>query len=177
MARPFGCPNGSPTDATVTDVCRPGTLSRCETISASAVTTMFLFGAVAVAAGITFQCTPTHVWDGDGPIWCAEGPKIRLAGIAAREMDGTCRPGHPCPNASPIASRDHLVRLLGGARGLGPHGHVLVRGPVLTCQSMGSGKGDRTAAWCSTGRMNLSCEMVRRGYAARWQVYWDERRC
>lgn len=37
-----------------------------------------------VAQGTSFTCTPTRVWDGDGPIWCAEGPKIRLAGIAAR---------------------------------------------------------------------------------------------
>ena len=41
-----------------------------------------------VKAGQTFTCTPTHVWDGDGPIWCEEGPRLRLAGIAAREMDG-----------------------------------------------------------------------------------------
>jgi hypothetical protein len=41
----------------------------------------------AVASGRTFPCTPTRVWDADGPIWCAEGPRIRLAGIAAREMN------------------------------------------------------------------------------------------
>ena len=40
--------------------------------------------ASIVAAGQTFTCTPTHVWDGDGPIWCAEGPHVRLSGIAAR---------------------------------------------------------------------------------------------
>jgi endonuclease YncB( thermonuclease family) len=54
--------------------------------------------AVAVLpSGKHFPCTPTHVWDGDGPIWCAEGPRVRLAGIAAREMDETCKSGHPCP--------------------------------------------------------------------------------
>ena len=46
-----------------------------------------------VAAGQTFTCTATHVWDGDGPMWCAEGPKIRLAGIAARDIDETCKRG------------------------------------------------------------------------------------
>lgn len=54
-----------------------------------------------VRSGDTFTCTPIPVWDGDGPIWCAEGPKIRLAGIAARELDGSCRPAHPCPAAEP----------------------------------------------------------------------------
>ena len=50
-----------------------------------------------VAAGAAFTCTPVAIWDGDGPIWCAEGPKVRIAGVAAREMDGTCRPNQPCP--------------------------------------------------------------------------------
>src|SRR4028118_43364 len=52
-----------------------------------------------LAAEALFICTPVEVWDGDGPIWCAEGPRVRLAGIAARELDETCRPGHPCPRA------------------------------------------------------------------------------
>jgi len=45
--------------------------------------------AEIVRTGQTFTCTPTAVWDGDGPVWCAEGPKVRIAGVAAREMDGT----------------------------------------------------------------------------------------
>lgn len=32
--------------------------------------------AEIVPAGRTFQCTPGAVWDGDGPVWCAEGPKV-----------------------------------------------------------------------------------------------------
>jgi endonuclease YncB( thermonuclease family) len=52
---------------------------------------LFLLAAISIVpAGQTFQCTPTRVWDGDGPIWCGEGPRIRLSGIAAREMDGSC---------------------------------------------------------------------------------------
>lgn len=38
-----------------------------------------------VAHGQTFTCMPTRVWDGDGPIWCAEGQMVRLAAIAKRE--------------------------------------------------------------------------------------------
>ena len=29
-----------------------------------------------IPAGQTFTCTPVAVWDGDGPIWCEEGPRI-----------------------------------------------------------------------------------------------------
>lgn len=134
--------------------------------------------AEAVAAGLAFICTPTHVWDGDGPIWCAEGPKIRLAGIAAREMDGSCKPGHPCPNSDARGARDYLASLLGRRTGIAPTGHVKVTGSALSCISYGSGKGDRTAASCSSPRVgDLGCAMLRSGYAVRWQRYVRGKPC
>ena len=136
-----------------------------------------LLAASVVPAGQLFDCTPTAVWDGDGPIWCAEGAHIRLSGIAAREMDGTCRPGHPCPAADPIAARDHLVALLGKRSGVRPTGHISVRGPTMRCRSAGAG-GNRTAAFCTSPRSgDISCAMVRDGYAARWDRYWQGHRC
>lgn len=134
--------------------------------------------ASVVAPGITFTCTPVAVWDGDGPIWCAEGPRIRLEGIAAREMDETCRPGHPCPRASGRAARDHLVALLGGVRGTLRTGHIVVRGSPLTCVSNGSAKGSRTGALCRSPDVgDLSCAMVRDGYALAWARYGGNRLC
>jgi endonuclease YncB( thermonuclease family) len=127
-----------------------------------------------VSAGTSFTCTPVRVWDGDGPIWCAEGPRIRLAGIAAREMDGSCRPGHPCPKADAIQACDHLVRLIGRKTGVASSGHILVTGEPLTCRSDGSGKGGRTAAWCSNSKAgDLSRAMVKSGFALKWERYWD----
>lgn len=87
---------------------------------------LFLIQAV-VAAGTSFTCTPTRVWDGDGPIWCAEGPKIRLAAIATREVelrsgrvvDAGCNNGHPCPSTDGVVARDALVRLIGRSTGRG----------------------------------------------------------
>jgi endonuclease YncB( thermonuclease family) len=134
--------------------------------------------AAALAAGLTFTCTPIRVWDGDGPIWCAEGPKVRLAGIAAREMDGSCRPGHPCPAAPATVARDRLVRLLGGPACRSREGHVLVRGQTLRCTSTGSAGGARTAAWCQSPKLgDLSCAMLKTGSVARWDRYWRGRRC
>ncbi len=139
---------------------------------------LIFLAASIVTAGQTFTCTPTHVWDGDGPIWCAEGPHVRLAGVAAREMDGTCRRGHPCPEASATQARDALVRLLGGARGSNSTAHVIVSGPRLTCRSEGSAGGNRTAAWCRlpTGS-DLSCAMIRTGTVLRWDRYWKGPAC
>lgn len=140
--------------------------------------TLISIAAQIIVAGTTFTCTPMRVWDGDGPIWCAEGPKVRLAGIAAREMDGTCRPGHPCPTATATAARDRLVRLLGGSTGRSPEGHALVRGPALQCASTGSAGGSRTAAWCTAPQLgDLSCAMLGTGTVARWDRYWRGRRC
>lgn len=134
--------------------------------------------ALIVPAGENFVCTPIKVWDGDGPIWCAEGPRIRLAGIAAREMDETCRPGQPCPTQSGHAARDHLVGLLGGARGQTDTGHIIVQGPTLNCQSQGHARGSRTGAWCQRpDGVDLSCAMIEGGYAVRWDVYDPGHRC
>jgi len=143
---------------------------------------MLMIPAIAslfiVAAGQSFSCTPTRVWDGDGPIWCAEGPRIRIAGIAAREMDGTCRRWQPCPKASAEAARDRLVQLLGGARGRTADGHILVQGPRLNCLSDGPAKGSRTAAWCSAPAIgDLSCAMVRSGTTLPWKHFGGDQVC
>ena len=149
---------------------------------------LFAFGLLAssqvpahaevVPRGQTFTCTPTAVWDGDGPIWCAEGPKVRIAGVAAREIDGTCRPGQPCPSTSGTDARDNLVQLLGGPRGKLSEGHVKVRAAAMKCVSDGSAGGSRTAAWCTSPAVgDLSCSVVRAGGAMRWRRYWRDHQC
>lgn len=139
---------------------------------------LVILAASIVAAGQTFTCTPTHVWDGDGPVWCAEGPHLRIAGIAAREMDDTCRSNQPCPSASAVEARGALVGLLGGPRGTIPTGHVVVRGQRLTCRSEGSAGGSRTAAWCRLpSGADLSCAMIRTGTVLRWDRYWKGPAC
>lgn len=138
----------------------------------------FLAQAAVVNAGETFTCTPVKLWDGDGPIHCAEGPRIRLSGIAARETDGSCRPGHPCPAASAEAARDTLAALLGRTIGTAPEGHLLIEGPALSCRSVGSAGGKRTAAWCTSPvKGDLSCAMVASGTAAKWDKYWRGHVC
>lgn len=134
--------------------------------------------ASVVPAGQSFDCTPIAVWDGDGPIWCAEGPHIRLSGIAAREIDGTCRAGHPCPDADAGVARDHLAALVGTPGGFLPSGHVKVSGPTMRCRSAGGAGGNRTAAFCVSPKSgDVSCAMVRDGYAARWDRYWQDHKC
>lgn len=123
---------------------------------------------MSMIAAAAFICTPIAVWDGDGPVWCAEGPKIRIANISARELDGTCRRGHPCPNASGVAARDALVGLFGGATGRWDTGHIQVRGRSMQCTALGESYG-RTVATCTLadGR-DLGRAMIATGTVARW---------
>lgn len=140
--------------------------------------TAVLFVAAVIPAGKPFVCTPTRVWDGDGPVWCREGARLRLAGIAAREHDGTCRANQPCPRASAEAARDTLVKLLGKPNGQSRQGHIVVRGPTLRCVSNGSAGRGRTDAWCvSPTNGDVSCAMVASGMVLRWQRYWRGHRC
>jgi hypothetical protein len=70
------------------------------------------------------------------------------------------------------------VRLLGGSRGRGARGHVLVAGPRLSCVGYGSAKGSRTAALCRAPAVgDLSCAMVRSGTVLRWRRYGGDRLC
>ena len=131
-----------------------------------------------IPVGQTFRCTPTLVWDGDGPVFCAEGPKLRIAAVAAREMDGTCRRNQPCPRLSAIEARDRLVKIFGGSRGTTRDGHIIVRSATMTCRSDGSAGGSRTAAWCVSPVFgDLSCAVVRAGGALRWPRYWRDHHC
>ena len=140
---------------------------------------LLLATATIVPSGQSFECVPTRVWDADGPIWCSNGVRIRLAGIAAREIDETCRRGHPCPQASGIEARDYLISLLGTRGKATRHGHITVSASAtLSCTSTGSADGSRTGAWCySPIAGDLSCAMVRSGYAARWDRYWGSHQC
>lgn len=133
---------------------------------------------VLVPSGSEFTCTPIRVWDGDGPIWCAEGVHVRVAGIAAREIDGSCRSNQPCPATDPIKSRNALVNLIGRPISVAREGHVIVRGPTMACVSVGEAGGTRTAAWCvSPIGGDLSCAMVGGGWALQWPQYWRHHLC
>lgn len=87
--------------------------------------------AQVIAAGLTFARTPVTVDDGDCPVWYEEGPKVRPAGVAAREMDRSCRRYQPCPAVGEVDARDRLARLFRGARDVRPEGHIVVRSAVF----------------------------------------------
>lgn len=121
----------------------------------------------SAAAGDAFSCTVENITDGD-TLRCAESGadgrsiRVRLSGIAARERDGSCSPGHPCPDATAESATAELERLAGGQ--------------VLRCEPVGTTYG-RVAAFCHAGGVDLSCAMVEGGYAAKWDKHWNGHRC
>ena len=116
----------------------------------------------------SFYCTVAEVTDGD-TLRCRELDssgrqiRIRVAGIAARESDESCAPGHPCPEASGQAARQLLRSMSLSQR--------------LSCQHRGETYG-RIAAFCQRDDgLDLSCAMVASGTALRWDRHWGDHRC
>jgi endonuclease YncB( thermonuclease family) len=116
---------------------------------------------VDLAAGKQFPCTVQSVYDGDGPINCAEvdaeGKQVslRLRGIEAREPDNSCQT-EVCPPLSGEQAKAALTRLAVGR---------------LQCLSYGPSY-NRVDAFCrNASGQDLSCEMLRSGTAVRWAQY------
>jgi endonuclease YncB( thermonuclease family) len=107
-----------------------------------------------------FSCTVQSITDGD-TFRCTNGTRIRLSSIDTPEMPGSCRPGRTCAPGDPYAAKAALQRLIGGR--------------TVQCEKVGMSY-DRVAAWCSVNGMDLSCAMVRRGYAVKLAQYDRERR-
>lgn len=65
------------------------------------------------AGGAGFSCQASSITDED-TLRCADGTRVRLHAVEARESDGRCLPGHPCSQASAQAATDRLAQLAGG---------------------------------------------------------------
>lgn len=101
-------------------------------------------------------CIVASVTDGD-TLRCRDGTRVRLHAIAARERDGSCSAGHPCPSATAQAATSELRRLAAGR--------------TLRCQSTGESY-DRITAICWTPEgEEINCAMVRSGVALIWDRF------
>lgn len=107
-------------------------------------------------AAILFACTVVSVHDGD-TLTCRDGTKVRLAAIDAPEI-GPCRGrrGRVCVPGDGPASRNALNRL--------------VLGRTIRCEKAGMSY-QRVVAWCGLNGIDLSCSMMRGGYAVRVAQY------
>lgn len=113
-----------------------------------------------------FICEVVKVHDGDGPLWCQSGQKVRVAGIQAPDFESA----EPCrrPAARRVtymcddAAAERSQRIVSG----------LTLNKRLICQPTGKSY-QRVVARCTLpdGR-SLSCAAIAAGAAVRWDSYW-----
>ena len=116
-----------------------------------------------VAATAPFSCRVVRVHDGDGPIWCANGIKVRTAGVQAPDFESatpcqTRKTNYVCDDRTAEASRTIVERL--------------VLGRTMTCVPVDRSY-KRVVDRCTLpdGR-SLTCATIAAGAAQKWEAYW-----
>lgn len=113
-----------------------------------------------------FVCEVVKVHDGDGPIWCRNGIKVRVAGIQAPDYASAA----PCRR--PAAKRTAYICDSAAAKRSRATVERLVLRKRITCQPVDRSY-KRLVARCTLpdGR-SLSCAAIAAGAAVRWSTYW-----
>lgn len=115
-----------------------------------------LQSAAALSDQTHLSCAVAYVNDGD-TLRCQDGTRIRLHAVAARESDGSCSPGHPCPAATAESAAAVLRRLADGR--------------TLSCRRTGRSY-DRITAICWTPEgVEINCAMIRSGTTLIWEKF------
>jgi len=96
-------------------------------------------------------CPNPYHHDGDAIRCGSKGRSDRLYAIDAPEMPGACRTGRQCTPGDPFAARDHL--------------RALTAGKTVVCRQADLDRYGRSVVQCFANHIDLSCQMVRDGYA------------
>lgn len=117
-------------------------------------------------------CTPALIYDAD-TFTCADGTKLRVAGVNSRELKGVPCPGdYPCPAMSAIKARDVTVRLLGATVvGKRPTGHLIVRAPAIRYQEVDRSHNRLVARIITARGHDLRCGLQAAGAVAAWPKF------
>lgn len=123
-----------------------------------------LIAAAALAPGQTFTCDVVRVHDGDGPIWCMDGPKLRVAGIQAPDFESASpcrqrpiRAGYVCSDVRARAAQRAVSHLVLHRR--------------LTCVALEPSYSRMVATCRLPDGRDLGCAIVAAGAANWWPAY------
>ena len=105
-------------------------------------------------AEAALTCDSPSITDGD-TLRCG-GQRVRLVGIDAPEMPGSCRAGRRCVEGDPYSSAAYLTS---------------ITRTEVKCISEGTDYYDRTLARCEADGVDLSCAMIKSGHAERRYGY------
>ena len=125
---------------------------------------------IAAAALPSFRCYVVRVHDGDGPLWCRSGQRIRVAGIQAPDFESAepCRrhdarrENYTCDDRAAKRAR----RIMSG----------LTLGKRLSCQPTGKSYSQIVARCTLPDGRSLSCAAIAGGAAVKWDRYWRQYR-
>jgi len=126
-----------------------------------------LFATLIAAAALPpFTCDVIRVHDGDGPLWCRSGQKVRIAGVQAPDFENA----QPCQR--PVARRTAYTCDDQAARRSRTIVERLVLHRRLSCQPVDRSY-SRVVARCTLpdGR-SVSCAVIAAGAAGAWPTYW-----
>lgn len=137
---------------------RPAFATATQRLTTKSLETAFQLSRPGAAGSrrLSFTCEVSDVHDGD-TLRCADGARVRLHAVAARELDGTCSPGHPCPAASAESARAALQQL--AAR------------QTIQCSPIGRSYGRVTAICRTNTGLEINCAMVRSGTTLVWERF------
>lgn len=107
-------------------------------------------------AGADFTCRVSKVNDGD-TLRCADGTRVRLHAVAARESDNSCSPNHPCPTASAASATQALT--------------TLAAGKTLSCMETGQSYNRITAICWTPQGVEINCAMIQSGTTVVWDRF------
>lgn len=110
----------------------------------------------APMAGADFTCRVSKVNDGD-TLRCADGTRVRLHAVAARESDNSCSPNHPCPTASAASATQALTNLAAGQ--------------TLSCLETGQSYNRITAICWTPQGVEINCAMIQSGTTVVWDRF------
>jgi endonuclease YncB( thermonuclease family) len=112
---------------------------------------------VLAASFLCAMTPPAYVTDGD-TFRCADGTRVRVAGVDANEMNGACH--NVCAAMNAKQARDYAASL--------------IMGRTIRCESVGTSY-KRIVARCTLpDHRSLSYALIAHGAAVRWDRYWKK---
>jgi uncharacterized membrane protein YsdA (DUF1294 family) len=106
---------------------------------------------IPLVAALVFACERPKHHDGDAIRCMGQTRSMRMHGIDAPEMPGSCRPGRKCTPGDPFAARDYLTSLTVGR--------------AVRCQEKDVDRYGRVVVRCVADDLDLGCAMVEAGHA------------
>lgn len=112
-----------------------------------------------LALAASFACHVVKVHDGD-TFTCDDRTRVRVAGVDANEMNGTCH--NVCAAMNAKQARDYTASL--------------IMGRTIRCEAVGQSYRRIVARCTLPDRRSLSCTLISHGAAVRWDRYWTRYR-